>query len=444
MDTICAIATPLGKGAISIIRVSGDDSFLIVNKIFDKNLLNAKSHTIKYGHIIDNNEIIDEVLISCFKAPKTFTKEDVIEINCHGGIYATNKTLELLIANGCRLADPGEFTKRAFLNGRIDLVEAESVMDVIDSESKEALRLANVGLSGRLSKEINELRKNVLNIIANVEVNIDYPEYDDVVEMTNDILKPQLNKVISKMEYMLKNAETGKIIRNGLKVAIIGKPNVGKSSLLNALLEEEKAIVTDIAGTTRDIVEGDMIIKGISLKLIDTAGIRDTSDIVEQIGVNKAKQVLNEADLVILVFDNSDELSNSDKELLELSKDYKRIIVLNKIDLNDKPIISGNDVCLVSSLKNFGLRDLEDKIFNTIKLDDINNASYLSNARHIGKVREAYDVLKQALIGLEEMVPVDMVEIDFKRAWEILGEITGDFYTESLIDELFSKFCLGK
>ena len=452
MDTICAIATPLGKGAISIIRVSGNEAITIVNKIFDKNLLKAKSHTVHYGHIYDNEELIDEVLVSVFKAPKTFTKEDVVEINCHGGIYTTNKTLELLIAAGARLAEAGEFTKRAFLNGRIDLTQAEAVMDVIEAEGKQSLRLANVGLSGRLSKEIISLRELILDAIAKIEVNIDYPEYDDAIVMTDEILLPVANEILGKIDKMLENAETGQIIRNGVNVAIIGKPNVGKSSLLNALLEEDKAIVTNIAGTTRDTVEGDMTIKGIALKLIDTAGIRETDDLVEKIGVDKAKAVMKKADIVILVFDNSLELSDADRMLLDLSKDLNRIIVLNKIDLNDKEtakllidgnIIYGDDVVKVSSLKGIGIRDLENKIFETLNVD-LNNASYLSNARHIGKVREAKELIISVIQGLHDYDPIDMVEIDLKRAWEVLGEIIGDTYTDSLIDELFSKFCLGK
>ena len=443
MDTICAIATPLGKGAISIIRVSGNEAIRIVNKIFDKNLLKAKSHTVHYGHIYDNEELIDEVLVSVFKAPKTFTKEDVVEINCHGGIYTTNKTLELLIASGCRLAEAGEFTKRAFLNGRIDLTQAEAVMDVIEAEGKQSLRLANVGLSGRLSKEIISLRELILDAIAKIEVNIDYPEYDDAIVMTDEILLPVANEILGKIDKLLENAETGQIIRNGVNVAIIGKPNVGKSSLLNALLEEDKAIVTNIAGTTRDTVEGDMTIKGIALKLIDTAGIRETDDLVEKIGVDKAKAVMKKADIVILVFDNSLELSDADRMLLDLSKDLNRIIVLNKIDLNDRNIIDGDDVVKVSSLKGIGIRDLENKIFETLNVD-LNNASYLSNARHIGKVREAKELIISVIQGLHDYDPIDMVEIDLKRAWEVLGEIIGDTYTDSLIDELFSKFCLGK
>lgn len=443
MDTICAIATPLGKGAISIIRVSGDEAIKIVNEIFDRNLYKAKSHTVTYGHIYDNDFLVDEVLVSVFRAPKTFTREDVVEINLHGGIYTTNKTLELLIEHGCKLASPGEFTKRAFLNGRIDLAMAESVMDVIEAEGKQALRLANVGLSGMISNDIRAIRGKILNAIAQIAVNIDYPEYDDAIVMTDDILKPMVIDVLDDVDKMLQNAETGKIIRNGVNVAIIGKPNVGKSSLLNAMLEEEKAIVTDIAGTTRDIVEGDMTIKGVALKLIDTAGIRDTSDIVEKIGVERAKNIMATADIVILVFDNSNPLSEADLELLEISKEYKRIIVLNKIDLNSEVEIKDPNVVKVSSLRNIGIRDLEDKIFNLLNVD-LNNASYLSNARHIGKVKEARRYLANAIEGLNQYMPVDMVEIDLRSAWEVLGEIIGDTYTDSLIDELFSKFCLGK
>ncbi len=444
MDTICAIATPLGKGAISIIRISGIDAISIANKVLDINILKAKSHTIKYGHVVYNNEIIDEVLVSIFRAPKTFTKEDVVEVNCHGGIYATNKVLEILLSSGCRLSEPGEFTKRAFLNGRLDLTQAESVMDIIESEGKESLRLANAGLQGRISKKIREIRQDILDVIANIAVNIDYPEYDDILVVTNDIVKPKAFDILDKLNDLLKSADTGVIIRNGVNVAIIGKPNVGKSSLLNVLLEEEKAIVTDIAGTTRDVVEGDMTIKGIALKLIDTAGIRDTSDVVEKIGVDKAKKVIDTADLIILVFDNSEQLSDNDKYLLELTKDLKRIIVLNKIDLQANSIIEGDDVIKISALKDIGIESLQDKIVSILGLKLTNNASYLSNARHIAKVREARDAIENAIVSLDSDIFVDMVEMDLQKSWELLGEIIGDTYTESLIDELFHKFCVGK
>ena len=336
-DTIAAISTTMGVGAISIIRVSGKDSINIVNKIFKgKDLTNVDSHTITYGHIIDNENIIDEVLVSIMKAPRTFTREDVVEINTHGGIAITNKVLELLLLNGCRLAEPGEFTKRAFLNGRIDLIEAEGVMDLINSKTEKSRKLAINQVNGEVSRLIKELRQKVIEILANIEVNIDYPEYEDIEEMTNSMILSNIDSIEKEIKNILKHSEDSKLIKDGIKTIIIGSPNVGKSSILNRLLNEEKAIVTDIAGTTRDIVEGNVIIDGIVLNMIDTAGIRETDDVVESIGVKKSLDLINEADLILYVLNNNKELTNEEKEILNKIKDKNNIVIVNKIDLENK------------------------------------------------------------------------------------------------------------
>ena len=445
MDTICAIATPAGNGAISIIRISGQESIKIVNKIFRGcNLEKVSSHTIHYGHIVDDNEVIDEVLISVMKAPKTFTREDVVEINCHGGSYVTERVLKLLLENGAVLAGRGEFTKRAFLNGRIDLTKAEAVMDMITADSNSSLRLANNGLSGRLKKCIDEFREDILELIANIEVNIDYPEYDDAIVITNKILIPKLEELIKKMESLLKTASTGKLLKDGILTAIVGRPNVGKSSLLNLLLDEDKAIVTDVEGTTRDIVEGSINLSGITLKLIDTAGIRKTDNYIEALGIDKAKSVIEKADLVILVLDSSQKLTQNDLDLLELTKNKQRIIVMNKIDLEKKAFIN-EEVISISAKNGMGLSLLEDKIVHLLKLNENKkDETILSNIRHIVKLEEARNSLNMALSSCLEGQDVDLVEIDIKDAWSALGEITGDTSSESLINELFSKFCLGK
>ena len=331
-DTICAIATSQGIGAISIIRVSGDNAINIVNNIFKgKDLTKVETHTINYGHIIDGDTIIDEVLVSVMKAPRTFTVEDVVEINTHGGIAPTNKVLELLLEKGCRLAEPGEFTKRAFLNGRIDLLEAEAVMDMIDAKTENQRKMAINQIGGKTSSLINELRDDMVQIISNINVNIDYPEYDDVDVITNELLLPKISKLKNKINNILKESENGKIIKDGIKTSIIGKPNVGKSSLLNALLEEEKAIVTDIAGTTRDIVEGQIIVNGILLNIIDTAGIRETEDLIENIGVEKSLKIMKEADLILFMLNNNEELTEDIIKLLEEIKDKKYLILINKM-----------------------------------------------------------------------------------------------------------------
>lgn len=444
-DTICAISTALGVGAISIIRVSGNDSINIVNKIFDRDLTNVLSHTINYGHIIDNNEIIDEVLISVMKSPKTFTCEDIVEINCHGGIATTNKILELVIRNGARMALPGEFTKRAFLNGRIDLIEAEGVMDLINSKTEVGRKMAMASLSGKVSNMISDLRRKMLDIIANIEVNIDYPEYEDILVVTNDMIKDSVTNLKSELSKILKEALDGKIIKEGIKTLIIGRPNVGKSSILNRLLDEDKAIVTDIEGTTRDIVEGTVSLDGILLNIIDTAGIRQTDNIVEKIGVDKSISLINEADLIILVLNNNEALNSDDLKLLESTKNKKRIIFINKSDLESNISID-EDVIYGNTLNNAGLDGLKNKIKELFNMDNISNSdlNYLSSANQIATLKECLKSVEDIEIALENGLTVDMLEIDIKRIWELLGNLIGESYDEELLDNLFSKFCLGK
>ena len=449
-DTITAISTTLGVGAISIIRVSGNNAIKIVNKIFKgKNLEKVETHTINYGHIVDKDEIIDEVLVSVMKSPKTFTTEDVVEINCHGGISTTNKVLELVLNNGARLAEPGEFTKRAFLNGRIDLTQAESVMDLINSKNESKRKVAIKGLNGYVSNIIRNLRQEILELLASIEVNIDYPEYEDAIVMTNDIVKPKITEIKEKLTKIINESENGKILTSGIKTIIIGKPNVGKSSILNRLLDEEKAIVTDIEGTTRDTVEGSITINGVSLNIIDTAGIRETEDIVEKIGVEKSLSLINEADLIVIVLNNNEELSEEDKKILTACKDKKVIVVINKNDLERKinlDDIKYQNIVYTNTIDLNGINSLKEKIVELFNLNELEQQdyTYLSNVRQISLAKEAYQILEEVDNGIKNEVPVDMIEIDIKRAWEKLGEIIGETYTEELIDQLFSQFCLGK
>lgn len=449
-DTIAAISTTLGVGAISIIRVSGEDSIKIVNKIFKgKDLEKADSHTIHYGHIVEKEEIIDEVLVSVMKSPKTFTMEDIVEINCHGGISTTNKVLELVLNNGARLAEPGEFTKRAFLNGRIDLTQAESVMDLINSKNESKRKVAIKGLNGYVSNIIRNLRQQILELLASIEVNIDYPEYEDAEVMTNEKVKPQISDIKKKLHKIINESENGKILTNGIKTIIIGKPNVGKSSILNRLLDEEKAIVTNIEGTTRDTVEGNITINGVSLNIIDTAGIRETNDIVEKIGVEKSLSLIDEADLVILVLNNNEELKEEDKKILSACSNKKTIVVINKNDLERKIDINEipyQNIIYTNTIDLNGIDSLKEKIVELFNLNELEQQdyTYLSNIRQISLAKEAYSILEEVESGIENEVPVDMIEIDIKRAWEKLGEIIGETYTEELIDQLFSQFCLGK
>ena len=446
-DTIAAIATSLGVGAISIIRVSGPEAIKIVNNIFKgKDLTKQKTHTITYGHIIENDKIIDEVLISIMKSPKSFTTEDTVEINCHGGISTTNKVLELLLNNGCRLAAPGEFTKRAFLNGRIDLIEAEGVMDLINSKTEKARNLAINQLSGTSSELIKKLRKEIVEILANIEVNIDYPEYDDIVVLSTQIIKPQITNIIKELKEIIDHSENTKIIKDGIDVLILGRPNVGKSSLLNRLLEEDKAIVTDIEGTTRDIVEGKINLDGIILNIIDTAGIRQTEDVVEKIGVEKSLSLIDKADLVLFLLNNNEDITPEDKNIINQLKNKNHIIVINKCDLTKKLDLNDNDCVYISAKKNIGIDDLKNKIKELYNLEKIEteDLSYLSSARSISLLKQAMQSLKNADKGIDDNYPIDMVEIDIKDSWNILGEIIGETYEEELIDQLFSQFCLGK
>lgn len=447
-DTIAAIATAPSNSAISIIKVSGDEAIEIVSKIFKgKDLRKVKSHTIHYGHIVDNGQVLDEVLVSVFKSPKTFTCEDVVEINCHGGMYVTNKVLELVLVNGARMAEPGEFTKRAFLNGRIDLTQAEAVIDIIDSNTASSLKMANLGLLGETKKVITSFRNQVLECLLKIEVNIDYPEYEDEEQITTEVLIPKLEHLGKDMDVVLKKAEVSKVMKYGVKTAIIGKPNVGKSSLLNALIREDKAIVSNIAGTTRDIVEGSINIGGIVLNLIDTAGVRETSDYVEKIGVEKSKQIINEADLIILVFDNNTPMNEDDYELLDITKDKTRIIVVNKKDLDSKINLKDDkDVIYISSFDKEDINKLEMKIKEVCNYTDINNidSTYIGNARQIAKLRIAKQQLLDALDSLYKGLPIDIAYVDIQDCWTSLGEIMGEVTSEDLINELFSRFCLGK
>ncbi len=446
-DTICAISTALGVGAISIIRVSGEEAINKVANLFDgKNLNEVKSHTIHYGHIISNGEIIDEVLVTILKAPKTYTKEDIVEINSHGGISTTKKILEILIENGIRLAEPGEFTKRAFLNGRLDLTEAEAVNSLIKSRTDLERKLALNTLSGKVSKKINKVREIIVELLANIEVNIDFPEYEDALEITLENLPPKLKEIKKELESLIEEGKIGKIVENGIKVAIVGRPNVGKSSILNALLNKNKAIVTDIAGTTRDIVEGEVELKGIALKFIDTAGIRKTKDVVEKIGVDKSLKVIDESDLVIHVLNNNETLTEEDQEIMEKIKDKTHITFINKSDLPTKLKIAKDDIVKGNTVDLNGLDKLKDKIGELFDLERINNSNLevVSSAREIGLLNEALNNIDQALNNVSSKLPVDMIAIDIKKAWDLLGEITGESYQDELLDTLFSKFCLGK
>ena len=448
-DTIAAISTALGVGAISIIRVSGDKAINIVNKIFSSDLLQKNTHTVTYGYIKDKNEIIDEVLVTIMKSPKTFTTEDIVEINCHGGIATTNKVLDLLLKNGCRLAEPGEFTKRAFLNGRIDLTEAEAVMDLINVKTEKAREIAINNLKGNTTNKIKELRKKLIDILTNIEVNIDYPEYLDIEVMTNKKIKNSLNEISDQLNKIITNSKNSNIIKEGINVAIIGKPNVGKSSILNRLIGKEKAIVTNIPGTTRDIVEGEINLDGILLNLIDTAGIRETKDIVEQIGVEKSLDIKDRSDLVILVLNNNEKLTTEDKNLIESIKNKKSIIVINKNDLEeklDKKLINHKNIVYTNTLTDDGIEALKNKIKELFNIDEIttNDFTYVSSIEQLNRLEEAKQSLNDIKKGIDENLPIDMIEIDIKNIWQILGEIIGETYTEELLDQLFKDFCVGK
>jgi len=455
-DTIAAISTPPGEGAISIVRLSGDQAVKVAKRIFKgRDLEKVASHTINYGHIIDpeDGSLVDEVMVSVMLAPKTFTREDVVEINTHGGIVATNKVLQLLLGYGARMAEPGEFTKRAFLNGRIDLTQAESVMDLIRAKTDKAMQVAVNQLDGNLHHLISNLRQEILDSLAQVEVNIDYPEYD-TDQMTTNLLLEKARLVSKNIDSLLKTADSGEILQHGLATAIVGKPNVGKSSLLNRLLDEEKAIVTDVAGTTRDVVEQYVNIDGVPLKLIDTAGIRETDDKVEKIGVERSRTALKGADLVIVVLDSSRELDEDDLELLDATNDKRRIVIFNKNDL--MPVITPDSVVQLkpddiilktSAIKNDGIELIKDtisKIFNA-GIEDTNSTNVIiTSARQAGLLRKAKNSLNDVISGIEAGMPIDLVQIDMTACWDTLGEITGESYQDELITQLFSQFCLGK
>lgn len=446
-DTIVAISTSVGEGAISIIRLSGHDALNIASKVFTKDLTKVDSHTIHYGFITSNNEKIDEVLVSVMKAPKTFTREDIVEINCHGGIATTNKVLEVLLENGARLAEPGEFTKRAFLNGRIDLLEAEATMDLISSKAESARKISINTLTGETSNLIKNLRSELVKIISNIEVNIDYPEYEDIEVLTNESILPDIKKFKEKLEEIIKKSEDSKVIKEGIRVGIIGRPNVGKSSLLNSLLEEEKAIVTDVPGTTRDIVEGSLIVSGIPLNIIDTAGIRKTEDTVEKIGVEKSLKIIDTSDLLIYILNNNEEITEEEKEILEKIKNKKRIIVVNKIDLKTKLNKKLLDSYIEISVKeNIGIDKIKDEIKRLFNIGEIstNDMTYLSNARSIALLKKSLNNINDAINEINNNNPIDIVELSLKESWNNLGEVIGETYTDELLDELFSRFCLGK
>lgn len=459
MDTIAAISTPMGEGAIAIVRLSGEQAIEISDRLFrgvgGKRLKDVATHTIHYGHLVDpKTELVaEEVMVSVMKGPKTFTKEDVVEINCHGGLVSVNRVLQLTLNNGARLAEPGEFTKRAFLNGRIDLSQAEAVMDLIRAKTDRAMNLALGQMEGRLSRLIQRLRQEILETLAHVEVNIDYPEYDDVEEMTHQLLLDRAKNVRMEVKNLLQTSQQGKILREGLSTVIVGRPNVGKSSLLNSLVQENKAIVTDIPGTTRDVIEEYVNVRGVPLKLLDTAGIRETEDIVERIGVEKSRQVLKEADLILLVLNYSDEFTPEDENIFKAVEGMDVIVIINKTDLPQKiqmeqveELAKEHKIIRTSLLEDRGVDELEEAIASLFFEGSIEagDMTYVSNSRHIALLHQTLQSIEDAIFGIESGTPIDIVQIDFTRTWELLGEIIGESVHESLIDQLFSQFCLGK
>lgn len=455
-DTITAISTPIGEGAIAIVRLSGPEAISITEQIFKgKSLSEADSHTIHYGKILDpqTQEVAEEVMVTLMRGPKTFTREDVVEINCHGGMVAVNRVLEIILSKGARLAEPGEFTKRAFLHGRIDLSQAEAVMDLIRAKTDKAMSVALKQMDGRLSGLIQTLRQDLLETVAHVEVNIDYPEYDDVEEMSNEVMRDKTKEVHREIDNLLQVAKQGKILREGLATAIIGRPNVGKSSLMNALVQENKAIVTEIPGTTRDIIEEYVNVRGVPLRLVDTAGIRETEDIVEKIGVERSRKVLKESDLILFVLNHNEVLSEEDEKLFEAIQGLEYIVIINKTDLEQnldldrvKELAEENPIVTTSLLVEAGIDKLEQAIADTFFSGEIDTGdlTYVSNIRHIQLLKQAKEALEDAMQGLEMEMPLDIVQIDVTRTWEFLGEIIGDTASDSLIDQLFSQFCLGK
>ena len=441
-DIIVAIATSRLEAAISMIRVSGPDCIAFVQKFFTGKIIEKPSHTINYGYIIDDGKRIDEVLVNIYRGTRTFTGEEMVEINCHGGVYITSRVLEVCIKNGARMAERGEFSKRAFLNGRIDLSQAEAISDIITAKNSYATDLALKGISGSISGFIEDLKEDLIQIITQIEVNIDYPEYDDVEELTASSLLPRSANLLTKMNKILDDSKNIKLVKEGIKTVIIGRPNVGKSSLLNALLREDKAIVTNIAGTTRDIVEGSISIDGVVLNMIDTAGIRETDDIIESMGVEKSKELIHQADLVLLVIDGSQSLSSEDMQLLELTEDATRIIVLNKADQGTKVDLDG----IVISAKDNQISTLTEEIKKMFELGKIidNNVHILTNARQTMLLQRASQALKQAVEAMEMMIPTDLIVTDLYECWNNLKEILGEKAKEDLLDELFKRFCIGK
>ncbi|WEV51144.1 tRNA uridine-5-carboxymethylaminomethyl(34) synthesis GTPase MnmE [Lactobacillus sp. ESL0731] len=453
-DTIAAISTPIGEGGISIVRMSGEDAVKIANRVFKgANLAKVPSHTIHYGHVIEpeTKQVIDEAMVSVMLAPKTFTREDIVEINCHGGIVVTNRILQLLLKEGARMAEAGEFTKRAFVNGRIDLTQAESVMDIVRAKTDKARQVAEKQLEGGLLEKIRAMRQEILDTLANVEVNIDYPEYD-ADTITAKQMASVSQSVSEKITRLLDTAAEGTALRNGLATAIIGQPNVGKSSLLNYLTKSDKAIVTDVAGTTRDTLEEYVAIKGVPLKLIDTAGIRHTDNKVEKIGVERSKKALAQADLVLLLLDSSQDLSPEDKALIAATDAKKRIVILNKTDLGQKLTVSeikkitGSEVIATSILQEKNLTELEEAIRKLFfsGIENSNDQVMVTNQRQVGLLEKAKKQLQDVIQAVKDEVPVDIAQIDFNGAWDTLGEITGESSPDELVNELFSQFCLGK
>lgn len=445
-DCITAISTTLGVGAISIIRVSGKEAIEKVNKITNINLLNKKSHTVNYGYIKEKDQIIDEVLITIMKSPKTFTTEDTVEINCHGGIATTKKVLELLLKQGIRLAEPGEFTKRAFLNGRIDLTKSQAVNDLINVKTDKARQIVINNLTGITTSKIKNLREKLVQIISNIEVNIDYPEYQDIEEITTQKIKQEISTIEQELDQIIENSKNSKLITNGINIAIVGRPNVGKSSILNKLIQEEKAIVTNIPGTTRDIVEANLTLEGINLNLIDTAGIRDTKDVVEQIGVEKSKKAIEKADLILLVLNNNEKLTQEDKNLIENTSKKQRIIVINKSDLKTNIDIKDKNIVKTNTQEENGLKPLTDKIKELFNLEKIktNDFYYVSTIEQLQKIENCKENIISIKEGLKNESPIDIIEIDLKVIWQTLGEVIGETYTEELLDNLFKNFCVGK
>ena len=448
-DTIAAVATTIGESSINVIRISGKDSINVANKIFSKDISNVSSHTVHYGFMMENDEKIDEVFLSVFRAPKSFTTEDIVEISVHGGSASVNKVMELVLSNGARLAEPGEFLKRAFLNGRIDLTQAEAVGDLINAQTESSRKMALKGVDKTIFGEINELKEKVLALIANIEVNIDYPEYEDAIVVTKEMINDTNEFIKEKVGKLLKNSKKGLLIKNGLKIVIVGKPNVGKSSILNSLLNENKAIVTDIKGTTRDIVEGTLMIDGVKIDILDTAGIRETNDVVEAIGVKRSVDAIDEADLVLFVIDSEDGFDKEDKEVLDKIKDKEILVVYNKNDkIKDYKVdeLSSYNSINISTFDSNMIEKLKDKISCIFDLESIaeSNYTYISNARQIALLNKSLSIVDEIENAVNNDLEVDMIEIDVKRLWETLGEITGEVGSDDLLNEIFSKFCLGK